>query len=103
MYLVARFIRFYPGLYWAPHWPTRDGVIPYALFYELLRAITNVGAAEQLDAYYAQLLAVGQVMGGDAGRSTIREAITRLTRLGYPTARPEPPARPASRIEVVSR
>lgn len=87
MYLIARFLRAYPGLYWAPHWPTPDHVIPYRLFYELLAAIANVGAAEQLQAYYATLLAVGQVWSGKDGRSKITAAVRELTALAFPDAR----------------
>ena len=83
-YLVARFNRFYPGLYWAPQWRTPDGVIPYPLFFVLLRAIANVAAAEQLQDYFAGLLAAGQVWGGKDASSSLQSAVRSLTALAYP-------------------
>jgi hypothetical protein len=63
-------------------------VIPYTLFYSMLGAIANVGAAEQLAAYYAVLFGAGQVWSGEEGRSAIRRAVRELTALAYP----EPPS-----------
>lgn len=65
-------------------WPTRDGVIPLVEFLALEDRIANVAAAEQLQAYYASLLAVAQVHGGADGKSGRDTAVRSLTALAYP-------------------
>jgi hypothetical protein len=65
-----------------------------------------VGAAEQLQDYYAHLLAVGQVWSDERGRSAIGDSVRKLTALAYPQPEGTAPAAAApvpSKIVVVPR
>lgn len=85
--LFARFIQLYGmDTYHNVAWPTRDHVIPFQLFYLMLGAIANLAAAEQLNAYYAALLAGAQVQGGEEGRAAREEAVRSLAALAHPEA-----------------
>lgn len=66
-------------------WPTRDGVIPFLLFYRMVGAMANVRAAHQLVVYYAALLAGAQVTGGEEGHSQRDDAVRSLVETAYPS------------------
>lgn len=86
-YLIARFIRFYGMAAWAnPSYPTRDGIIPFGLFYLLLVAMANVSAAERYESYFAALLAGAMVHGGDEGRAERERQVEHLLATAYPEA-----------------
>lgn len=83
--LIARFIRFYGiAAYRDARWPTRDGVIPAQLFWVLVQEMPGTWAAEQLRAYYASFLALGQVQGNREARPALERALRSLTDLAYP-------------------
>jgi hypothetical protein len=85
--LLARFIQLYGmDTYRNAVWPTRDQVIPFQLFYLMVGAIANLAAAEQLNAYYAALLAGAQVQGGEEGRASRDESVRSLAALAHPEA-----------------
>jgi hypothetical protein len=65
-------------------WPTRDGVVPAALFFALEAESAHVAAAEQLQHYYAGLLAGAQVHGSKESKAARDEAVRTLTALAYP-------------------
>ena len=84
-YLVARFIRFYTHSAWMnPSHPTRDHVVPYAMFYAMLAALPHVAAAEQASAYFAALLAGAQVHGGEEGKAQRDRHVEELLDTAYP-------------------
>lgn len=82
------------------HWATRDHVIPFRLFYVMLATLSNVTAADQLNTYYAALLAGAQIMGSTEGRSTRDAAVQALAKTAYPEARRRRPARTSDQPEV---
>lgn len=88
--LVARFVHAYPGLYWAPWWPTPDHVIPYPLFYQLVAAMRHLAATEQLREYYAVRMGAAAVWSGPEGQAAVTRAVLELSALAYP----EPPSDP---------
>jgi hypothetical protein len=100
--LVARFIRFYGMDTWTHvTWPTRDRVIPFQLFFAFLAAIVNVEAAEQVQAYHAQLLAGAMIHGGEEGKASRDRHVEQLLATAYPNVAPPAPA--PSMITVVPR
>lgn len=82
--LIARFVDRYPGLYWAPWWPTPDHVIPYPLFYQLVGAMRHLAATEQLREYYAVRMGAGAVWSGPEGQAAVTRAVLELSALAYP-------------------
>lgn len=91
-YLVARFVRFYGrDMFWSRDWPTTDGVIPFRLFYPLLAAIAHLAAGEQVDAYFAALLAGAMLNADEAGRATLARRVDKLLATAYPESRERAP------------
>lgn len=82
-WLVARFHRSYPGLWYLPgHWRTRDGVIPYKLFYLLIDALDSVDAVRELETARAVLLGYGLARAGKNAK--VKEAHRKLVRRAFP-------------------
>lgn len=73
-----------------PFWPTRDRVVPVRLFYPFLEAIGNVSAAEELQQYFATVLASAQVWAPEDKQGTIQRAVKALRAMAYPNEAPAP-------------
>ena len=56
---VARFCRWYPGMYVSSEWPTADHVIPWRLFAILYGRLHRVLALDRLNAGLAGAFAIG--------------------------------------------
>ena len=65
-------------------WPTADRVIPIRLFFVLEGEWLGVSAQEQLETYYATLLAGAQVHGNASGKSERDAAVKELSALAHP-------------------
>lgn len=65
MLQLARFTRWYPGLYRQAQYPTSDGVIPVRLFWGLMQARPAVMAEERLQMNRAVGLAIARAMSED--------------------------------------
>lgn len=65
-------------------WPTRDGVIPFRLFFALESERLGVSAEEELASYHSMLLATAQIHGGPQGKSERDTAVRALTALAHP-------------------
>ena len=63
---VAHFLRFYgAGALRGPGWPTRDGVIPWGLFWLLYHQLRHVTALERLNEAQAVAQAIAMAFSGD--------------------------------------
>lgn len=80
--LLSRFRRFYsdPSLWRGAHYRTRDGVIPFRLFWIHYRAMPSIQALERIQQTRAVASAIGMAFGkADSGlpeslRSDLRDA-----------------------------
>ncbi len=78
---LVRFEARYPGLFAAPgRWPTRDGCIPWRIFWLFLRAIPALEAAEQLEAIHTTATAIALTFGSEDGQKEAERMLTALRR-----------------------
>ena len=82
--IIGRFIRFWgAGLYYnRERWDTRDGVIPFRVFYVLMDAMDAVDAGEQLRDAMAH--AHGQAIAENGKDSKVRSQTRRMMRRADP-------------------
>ncbi|HRN54755.1 MAG TPA: hypothetical protein PK788_14765, partial [Gemmatimonadaceae bacterium] len=64
MYWIALFHHLFPGAFRSPSYPTRDGVIPMALFDAMLSVMSNISDRQRFTQTLAVAHGIGMVMAG---------------------------------------